>query len=102
MSKLRPECKSGKFGTAIPDDTALFLIWRAVSKRRSLIHGKLSSGDKHCAMGCFWEDHPTSSVNTALVDMVAQVNDSIPPTVGPGERWRRVNEWLKWKLKKVA
>lgn len=38
MSKLRSECCNST-GTAMPDDTALFLIRESVAKRRELIYG---------------------------------------------------------------
>lgn len=103
MSKLRPECTDGIPGSAIPDDTALFLIRDAVSKRRGLIHGRLD-GPKgsHCAIGAFWADNPRTSLNSKLIDEVAAVNDSVPPTATPQERWKKVNEWLRWKIKVLA
>ncbi len=100
MSSLRPECGNSK-KPAMPDETALFLIWQSVKKRRSLIHGRLHSSGQHCAIGAFWEDHPGVTLHSSLIDQVAQVNDSIPPTIKPHERWKAVNEWLKWKLGKT-
>lgn len=100
MSKIRPECTT-RFGVkAIPDDTALYMILQAVSRRRSLIRGKLDDDNgKHCALGCFWADSPTAALNTALVDEVAIYNDSIPKSVSGKERWKRVRTWLRWKIK---
>jgi hypothetical protein len=102
MSKLRPECGDSK-DPAIPDDTALFLIRDAVAKRRTLIHGKLHDGKgHHCALGSFWTDNPKATINASLVDEVAAVNDSVPPTATPQERWKKVNEWLRFKIKSLT
>jgi hypothetical protein len=98
MSRLRPECKDGSWAALFDDYTALRRIYKAVARRRSLAHGKLHDGEgKHCAMGCFWTDN-TGSVNTWLVDQIATVNDSVPPTATPKERWDHVMKWLRWKL----
>jgi hypothetical protein len=102
MSKLRPECKNSN-EPAIPDSTALYLIRDSVAKRRSLIHGRLHDGQgRHCAIGCFWTDNPKATLRSSLIDEVAAVNDSIPPTATPHERWKKVNGWLRWKLKVLA
>lgn len=87
---------------SLPDDTALYLIFQSVAKRRELIHGRLQDGyGGHCAIGCFWEDNPKATLNTTLIDEVAAVNDSIPPSATAKERWKAVNSWLRWKLKMV-
>lgn len=102
-SRLRPECKSSPGSVALPDDTALFLIRDAVARRRSLIHGRLHDGrGHHCALGSFWEDNPGHALNTALIEEVAAVNDSVPPSATPKERWKKVNEWLRWKVQVLA
>lgn len=102
MSKLRPECTTSR-GDALSDDTALFLIRDAVSRRRSLLHGRLhGSKGRHCALGAFWADNPGMALHTSLVDEVAAVNDSLPPTALPSVRWKKVNEWLRWKIKVLA
>jgi hypothetical protein len=98
MSKLRRECSAGT-GTAMPDDTALFLMRDSVAKRRSLIYGRLHDGvGNHCAIGAFWEDNPKVILHTSLIDEVAAVNDSVPPTATPKERWKKVNSWLRFKI----
>jgi len=98
MSKLRPEC-SNSTSTAMPDDTALFLIRQSVLRRRELIYGRL---DDHlggnCAIGCFWKDNPKVTLRCSLIDEVAAVNDSVPPSATPKERWRKVNSWLRFKI----
>lgn len=102
MSVLRPECSTTK-GASLPSDTALFLIRNSVAKRRSLIHGRLDDGrGGHCAMGAFWADNPKAIINSSLVDEVAAVNDSIPPTATPHERWKKVNSWLRFKIAALA
>lgn len=102
MSKLRPECGNSK-EPALSDETALYLIRDAVAKRRSLIRGMLHDGKGgHCAMGAFWTDNPRATVNSRLLDEVAAVNDSIPPTATPHERWKKVNSWLRWKLRLLS
>ncbi len=101
MSKLRPECGTAT-GAALPDDTALFLIRDAVARRRSLIHGRLHGPNgSHCAIGVFWEDNPKAVLNSSLIDEVAAVNDSMKDAL-PSKRWKKVNEWLRWKVKVLA
>ncbi len=103
MSKLRPECKTAYGGTVLPDDTALYLIRDSVARRHALIYGRLHDGKgHHCAMGAFWTDNPDALVSSELVDEVAAVNDSIPPSASAKERWKKVNGWLRWKLQVLA
>lgn len=102
MSIYRPECKSST-SPAIPDDTALFLIRDAVARRRVLIHGRLhSAAGEHCAIGAFFADNPRAALNRALIDEVAAVNDSVPLSATPQERWKKVQGWLRWKIKVLA
>lgn len=102
MSKLRPECSSST-EPALSNDTALFLIRDAVAKRRSLGYGKLhDSKGRSCAIGAFWDDNPKTALRSSLIDEVAAVNDSVPPTATPHERWKKVNSWLRWKIKVLA
>lgn len=49
-------------------------------------------------MGAFWDANPGAVVETALTDEIAAINDSIPPTATPKERWQHVMRWLRWKL----
>lgn len=100
MSKLRPECGNAPDNAkALSDETALFLIRDSVARRRSLIHGRLHDGvGNHCALGAFWADNPRSVVNSSLVDEVATVNDSLPRTATAHQRWKKVNEWLRFKV----
>lgn len=102
MSKLRPECGSANV-PALADDTALFLIRDSVAKRRSLAYGRLTDRDgRHCAIGAFWEDNPKTALRSSLIDEVAAVNDSVPATATPHERWKKVNSWLRWKINVLA
>lgn len=105
MSKLRPNWMGLKDsdGKPIPYDTALFLIRDSVARRRSLIFGKLHNAQgESCAIGCFFDDNPRATLSSALIDEVAAVNDSIPPTVSAHERWKKVNSWLRWKINVLA
>lgn len=101
MSHLRPECANPTRGDppALPDVTALFLIRDAVARRRSLIYGRLHDGlGGHCAIGCFWEDNPKAVLHSSLIDEVSAVNDSIPRSASPHTRWKKVNEWLRFRV----
>lgn len=101
MSKLRPECQSTS-EAKIPDETVLFLVKQAIGQREGLIHGRLDDPNGgHCAMGCFWEDHPKAAVSMNLIDEIAAVNDSMPKA-SPKMRWKMVNSWLRMKLAKIA
>ena len=103
MSKLRPECGNAKPGSSLSDETALFLIRDSVARRRSLIRGRLHDGQgRHCAIGAFWQDNPNTALHSSLIDEVAAVNDSIPETATPHQRWRKVNEWLRFKIALLA
>ena len=98
MSKLRPECSTST-GTAMPNDTALFLIRNSVLRRRELIYGRLHDNyGGYCAIGAFWEDNPKAILHSSLIDEVAAVNDSVPLTATPRERWKKVNSWLRFKI----
>ena len=102
MSKLRSEELEKADRTdpcALPYDTALYLIYNAVARRRSLIHGRLRASGKYCAIGAFWADNPKTILRSSLIDEVAAVNDSLPQTATPFQRWKTVVRWLRWKLK---
>jgi len=102
MSTLRPECGNST-APALPDTAALFLIRDSVAKRRSLIHGRLRDGrGGTCAIGAFWADNPKATLHSSLIDEVAAVNDSVPPNATPHQRWKKVNEWLRWRIKTLA
>lgn len=97
MSSLRPECKASNKLPTVSGRYALEMIRKAVAKRRSLIHGQLDDGSKHCALGCLWDDQPTCTIPPAIVERVAAVNDA-HPNVTPHERWKRVMEWFNHEL----
>jgi len=87
----------------MPDDTALLLIRDSVAKRRSLIYGRLGDGMGHyCAIGAFWQDNPGVALHPSLIDEVSAVNDSVPPSATPKERWKKVHSWLRFKIASLA
>jgi len=104
MSRLRRnDVMDAKGEPALPDDTALFLIRDSVAKRKGLIYGRLNDATgEHCALGAFWADNPKAVLHTRLIDEVAAVNDSLPKTATPQQRWKKVNEWLRWKIKVLS
>lgn len=53
-------------------------------------------------MGAFWTDNPKGVVNSDLVDEIAAVNDSISPSASSRERWKKVNSWIRWKLRVLS
>lgn len=97
----RPECTNST-DPPIPNDTALFLIRDAVARRRELIYGRLNDNGGTCALGAFWDDNPGTTLKNALIEEVATVNDSLGPDASPKERWKKVNGWLRWKLRVMA
>lgn len=102
ISKFRPETKDSD-RSALPDETALYLIRDSIARRSALIFGRLHDGKgEHCAIGAFWADNPKAVLHSSLIDEVAAVNDSVPPTATPHERWKKVNSWLRWKIRILA
>lgn len=97
MSTLRPECVTSYYGRALSRAAVLGFLLESVSRRRSLAHGALHVGDKHCAMGCFWADYPNSIVESSVIDEVAAVNDLMPRST-PKNRWKRVMKWLRGEV----
>ena len=103
MSKLRETRPASDSSRSISEETALYLIGQSVARRRELIFGQLHDGfGHHCAIGAFWEDNPRVSLSLDLIDEVAAVNDSVPPTCSARERWKTVNSWLRWKIQVLA
>jgi len=105
MTQLRRECYDAgpNDPEALPRDTALFLIRDAVARRKELIFGRLHDGrGHHCAIGAFWADNPKAILTSALIDEVAAVNDSLPSTACAHDRWKKVNEWLRFKIKAMT
>lgn len=101
MSKLRPECGNST-QEALPYDTAIFLIRDAVARRKGLIHGRLHDRGGHCAIGAMFCDNPKAVLRSTLIDEVAAVNDSLGPDATPKQRWQKVNEWLRFKIRAMA
>lgn len=98
-SKLRGTVSAAPGTPAPRNGTALFLIYNAARARPGLIHGKLDGAiGEHCAIGCYFADHPKTALPSALIDEVAMVNDSMP-TSTPRQRKLAVLKWLRWKLK---
>lgn len=103
MTKLRRELVSARNEVALPDDTALFLIRDSVASRRALIYGHLDDeAGEHCAIGAFFADNPRAVLHSSLIDEVAAVNDSVPPSATPQERWKKVNSWLRFKIASIT
>jgi hypothetical protein len=101
MTMLRPDCHSKPDHRGVVVRTRLELLRHlltSVNKRRTLIRGKLDDGDKHCAMGCFFADHPTWAVSTDLIDEIASVNDELSERAMPKTRWKKVQRWLRLQL----
>jgi hypothetical protein len=94
MSNLRPELVDGVPCTRSFSDCYADIL-RAVSKRRSLIHGRTDSDDgtRHCAIGCAFADSD-EPIPTVIVDKVAAYNDSFP-RLSRKRRWKRVVAWLR-------
>ena len=96
MSALRPECRPAT-GDALARDLTLRLVLSSVSRRRSLAHGALHDGSKHCAMGCFFADNPNTAVYVSVLDEIATFND-LTPRATPKQRWRRMMRWLRERV----
>jgi len=105
MSDMRPECHHWSLQQSIGQEVyrdrreLIELTLKAVNKRRSLSRGKLDADDgKHCAMGCFWIDHPRALVKTRFIDEIARINDAKSDRETPKARWKRVQKWLRDEL----
>lgn len=101
MSKLRPECGNGSSKPAPTEATSYYLIRESVARRRSLAAGALHRNGMSCAIGSFFDDHPDYALPTSVIDEVAAVNDSYKKLT-PHERWKKVNSWLRWKVRVLA
>ena len=100
MKRLRRTWPSSE--SAIPDATALYMICDAVARRKELIYGRLYDNGQVCALGAFWRDNPSVTLNNTLIEEVAGYNDSIPPTASPKVRHKKVLRWLRWRLRTLA
>jgi hypothetical protein len=102
MTQMRSECHANPNfrGTFLSDRLqALKAIARAVNRRRTLIRGALDGEDgKHCAIGCFFADHPQWALGCDLIDEVAAVNDALSDRARQRTRWLRVKRWLRQQI----
>lgn len=99
MENLRPECgRAHKNDRKILGLEALKALLKSVSKRRGLIRGKLDKGNRHCALGCFFADHPGVAIETRIAEMVASLNDSLSDRAKPQTRLKRVQHWLREQI----
>ena len=97
MSQLRPT-HSGSDKYAPSGATAYLMVLRAVEAQPGLIHGKLSdAAGAHCAIGSYFQDHPTYAFNTDMIDEIAAVNDSMPHRTSK-QRKRYMVQWLRGRL----
>lgn len=106
MSKLRPECGTDSNLPSIGRGVAAYYsIYNAVREADGLIHGRLhNSKGEHCAIGQFWEANPRVSIPTEVIDEIASVNDSVPPSPSDNRRKRKqaVLRYLRWKLQTMG
>lgn len=98
-SVLRPETVTSS-RPAISNETAFFLLRDSLAKHRDqgLIHGRLSMGPNHCAIGWLWADNPKLTLHSSFIDEVATVNDSLGPAALPKDRWKKVQSWLRFRI----
>lgn len=102
MTTLRPECKSGDGKSPCPTEaTAYYLIRESVAKRRSLAAGALHKHGMSCAVGAFFDDHKGYALPSNVIEEVSAVNDSYK-NLSAHERWKKVNSWLRWKVRVLA
>lgn len=96
MSTLRPTLRnSSKPG--LDYSSTYYRVLQATADHRLLIHGKLrDTQGLTCAIGCYFQE-ADKPINTQAVDEIAAYNDSFP-TLTPYQRWRKVRQWLKFKV----
>lgn len=99
MSAMRPEVTKTT-APCMDADSAYYRIYQAVSKKRTLIHGRLHNNGASCAIGATFRDG-VKVLPTSVIDEVAAYNDSFPK-LSEKERWRKVHAWLKWKTEVMA
>lgn len=79
------------------------LALKHVTKRRGLIHGVFSKGNRVCAVGAVAaamdKINKTVSVDDIHIEALQRKNDSCPNDT-PAERRQKVIEWLKKELAK--
>lgn len=98
MSKLRPTLSYGHTDYAPRGGTAYLMVLNAVKEKDGLLHGKLHDKSYSCAIGSYFDLHPTYGLYDELIDEVAAVNDSAP-SMTYKQRKTMVTRWLRWKLK---
>lgn len=100
---MRPETHTARPGTWSPKGaTAYLMIYNAVQAQDGLIHGKLDNNvGEHCAIGSYFDVNPKTALDTALIDEVAAVNDSMPKGTLK-QRKTMVARWLRWKLTQLG
>lgn len=99
MIQFRSKCGTST-KPALPRKYAYRLMLESVNRRRSLAYGELHSGEKYCALGCFWKDHPDFILDNDIVDEIASIND-LAPRATPKSRWNRMKKWLKMKVESL-
>ena len=101
---IRPEIQdSHSMGTpALSREETLRETYKSVSKRHSLIHGKLGGqfDDNHCAIGWLSIDHSPGGLEIfkTVAAEIATVNDAGGPEESPEDRSERVMAWLEKEL----
>lgn len=101
MSELRPELRTVDANTPCLDyESSYFRVLQAVSRQRSLIHGRLHNNGHSCAIGCTFRDG-VSVLPSKVIDEIAAYNDSFP-RLSTKERWRKVHAWLKFRTAVMA
>lgn len=96
------ECVMAPFSMRrVVEIEALTMIRESISKRPGLIRKKLDGKNgTHCAIGCFWADHMDIAIQTALIDQIAKVNDSVPRDMK--KRRAKVLAWLDRRIKALT
>jgi hypothetical protein len=97
LSLLRPTLRPGS-GAYLDYRATYFRVLQAVSRRRTLIHGRLEDEQGGtCAIGSYFRESAIA-LTTRAIDEIAAYNDSFP-TASPQERWRRVRAWLRFQVR---
>jgi len=79
------------------------MVRDSVRDRDGLIHGRLhGTNGLHCAIGCFFADHPTWGIRSDVIDEVATFNDALPESLTPKQRRAYVLRWLNGRLFRMS
>jgi len=82
---------------------ALRMVRDSVRDRDGLSRGNLHGpAGLHCAIGCFFADHPTWGIRGDVIDEVATFNDALPESLTPKQRRSYVLRWLNGRLFRMA